>query len=52
MNHKGGTKSIKYRFWWFLKNYETRSKTRDEVFERISTALAHEDLAGTEVTLA
>jgi small-conductance mechanosensitive channel len=50
--HKGETKSIKYRFWWLLKDYESRSRTRDEVFERISARLAHEDLAGTEVTLA
>jgi small-conductance mechanosensitive channel len=50
--HKGESKSIKYRFWWFLKNYEARNRTRDEVFERISAGLSHEDLAGTEVTLA
>jgi small-conductance mechanosensitive channel len=52
LTHKGETKSIKYRFWWFLKDYESRSRTRDEVFERISASLGNEDLAGTEVTLA
>lgn len=51
-NHKGETKAVKYRFWWFLRDYETRHKTRDEVFTRISASLAHEDMAGTEVTLA
>jgi small-conductance mechanosensitive channel len=50
--HKGTTKVVEYRFWWFLKDYESRNKTRDEVFNRIGTELAHEDMAGTEVTLA
>jgi small-conductance mechanosensitive channel len=52
VNHKGDTKAIKYRFWWFLRDYEARNKARDDVFERISTSLAHEDLTGTEITLA
>jgi small-conductance mechanosensitive channel len=49
--HKGGTKVVKYRFWWFVKDYEGRNKTRDEVFTRIGGGLAEEDLRGTEVTL-
>src|SRR5205823_1384404 len=49
---KGETKTIKYRFWWFLTDYESRNTTRDEVFTRISASLAHEDLAGTEISLA
>jgi small-conductance mechanosensitive channel len=49
--HKGTTKVAEYRFWWFLKDYENRNKTRDEVFAHIGAELAHEDLAGTEVTL-
>ncbi|HUR53325.1 MAG TPA: mechanosensitive ion channel domain-containing protein [Gemmataceae bacterium] len=51
-NHKGETKAVKYRFWWFLRDYETRHTTRDEVFTRITASLAREDMAGTEVTLA
>src|SRR5262249_42078873 len=50
--HKGQTKVVKYRFWWFVKDYEGRNRTRDEVFQRIGARLAEEDLAGTEVTLA
>jgi hypothetical protein len=50
--HKGETKVVKYRFWWFVKDYEGRNKTRDEVFTRIGGGLAEEDLRGTEVTLA
>jgi small-conductance mechanosensitive channel len=49
--HKGETKVVKYRFWWFVKDYEARNKTRDEVFSRISASLVAEDLKGTEVTL-
>jgi small-conductance mechanosensitive channel len=51
-NHKGESKVIKYRFWWYLRDYEMRNKTRDEVFTRISRNLAAEHLAGTEVTLS
>jgi small-conductance mechanosensitive channel len=51
-NQKGESKTIKYRFWWFLKDYETRNKTRDEVFARISTSLSQGDMAGTEISLA
>jgi small-conductance mechanosensitive channel len=51
-NQKGETKTIKYRFWWFLLDYETRNKTRAEVFARLSARLAHEDLGGTEIGLA
>ncbi len=51
-NQKGSTKVVEYRFWWFLKDYEARNKTRDEVFARIGVELAHENLTGTEVTLA
>jgi small-conductance mechanosensitive channel len=51
-NQKGETKTIKYRFWWFLKDYDARNKTRDEIFARISTSLTHADMAGTEVSLA
>jgi small-conductance mechanosensitive channel len=51
-SQKGDTKTIKYRFWWFLLDYEARNKTRAEVFARISARLAHEDLSGTEIALA
>jgi small-conductance mechanosensitive channel len=51
-SQKGSTKTAKYRFWWFLRDYESRNKTRDEVFAHVSANLAHEDLAGTEVSLA
>ena len=51
-NHKGESKVIKYRFWWYLRDYEMRNKTRDEVFTRVSENLAAERLAGTEVTLS
>jgi small-conductance mechanosensitive channel len=51
-NQKGQTKTIKYRFAWFLPDYEARNRTRDEVFARIGASLAHEDLAGTEISLA
>lgn len=50
--HKGTTRVGEYRFWWFLKDYESRNRTRDEVFARIGVELAHEDMVGTEVTLA
>jgi hypothetical protein len=50
--HKGETKVVKYRFWWFVMDYEARNKTREEVFTRISASLGEEDLKGTEVTLA
>ncbi len=50
--HKGESKVIKYRFWWYLRDYEMRNKTRDEVFTRVSENLAEEHLAGTEVTLS
>jgi small-conductance mechanosensitive channel len=50
--HKGETKVVKYRFWWFVRDYEARSKTRDEVFFRISASLGEEELKGTEVILA
>jgi small-conductance mechanosensitive channel len=49
--HRGTTKVVEYHFWWFLKDYEHRNKTRDEVFAHIGAELAHENLAGTEVTL-
>lgn len=49
--HKGETKVVKYRFWWFVKDYEARNKTREEVFTRISASLGEEDMKGTEVTL-
>jgi small-conductance mechanosensitive channel len=49
---KGDTKTIKYRFSWFLPDYEARNHTRAEVFDRISANIAHEDLAGTEISLA
>jgi hypothetical protein len=50
--HKGDTKVVNYRFWWFVKDYEARHKTRDEVFTPVSASLGAEDLKGTEVTLA
>jgi small-conductance mechanosensitive channel len=50
--HKGETKVVKYRFWWFVRDYDARNRTRDEVFNRISATLGAEDLKGTEVTLA
>jgi small-conductance mechanosensitive channel len=49
---KGETKIVKYRFWWFVEQYEGRDKTRDEVFTRISRSLDDEDLKETEVSLA
>ncbi len=49
---KGETKVGRYRFSWLIKDYDGRNKARDEVFARISGGLAHEDLKGTEVTLA
>jgi small-conductance mechanosensitive channel len=51
-NQKGDTKTIKYRFSWFLMDYATRNNTRDEVFARIGASLAHEDMIGTEISLA
>ncbi len=51
-NQKGETKTIKYRFAWFLRDYETRNRTRDEVFARLTASLAHEDMVGTEISLA
>jgi small-conductance mechanosensitive channel len=49
---RGNVKVVQYRFWWFLKDYEARNKTRDEVFARIAVGLAHEDMTGIELTLA
>lgn len=51
-NQKGHVKVVEYRFWWFLKDYEARNKTRDEVFARIAVGLANEDMTGIEVSLA
>lgn len=51
-NQKGDTKSVEYRFWWFLRDYEARDGTRDEVFARIAAVLADENMVGTEVTLS
>lgn len=51
-NQKGDTKIVKYRFWWFVEEYEGRDTTRDAVFTRISRSLDDEDLKGTEVSLA
>lgn len=51
-NQRGPLKVVQYRFWWFLKDYETRNKTRDEVFARIAVGLAHEDMTGIEIALA
>jgi len=51
-NQKGGLKVVQYRFWWFLKDYEARNKTRDEVFARIAMGLAQEDMSGIEVALS
>src|SRR5262249_25642987 len=51
-NQKGETKTIKYRFSWFLTDYETRNQTRDQMVARIHASLAHEDLAGTEISVA
>jgi small-conductance mechanosensitive channel len=48
---KGAVKIVQYRFWWFLKDYETRNKTRDEVFARIAVGLSHEDMTGIEIAL-
>jgi small-conductance mechanosensitive channel len=50
--HRGTTTVVEYQFWWFLKDYENRNKTRDEVFAHIGAELAHANMAGTEVTLA
>jgi small-conductance mechanosensitive channel len=52
LTHKGDKRVVRYRFWWFVKDYDGRDRTRDEVFTRISGSLAAEDLMGTEVTLA
>jgi hypothetical protein len=49
---KGENKVIKYKCWWYLRDYDQRGKTRDEVFKKISTRLAAEDLTGTEVALS
>jgi MscS family membrane protein len=49
---KGETKTIKYRFSWFLTDYDLRNKTRDQVFARISASIAHEEMLGTEISLA
>jgi small-conductance mechanosensitive channel len=49
---RGPMKVVQYRFWWFLKDYEARNKTRDEVFARIAMGLAHEDMTGIEISLA
>ena len=49
---KGIVKVVEYRFWWFLKDYEARNKTRDEVFARIAVGLANEDMTGIEIALA
>jgi small-conductance mechanosensitive channel len=51
-NLKGDAKVVEYRFWWFLRDYEARDKTREDVFAHIGAALADENLAGTEVTLS
>jgi small-conductance mechanosensitive channel len=48
---RGPVKVVQYRFWWFLKEYETRNKTRDEVFARIAIGLTQEDMTGIELTL-
>jgi small-conductance mechanosensitive channel len=50
-NQRGHIKVVEYRFWWFVKDYESRNKTRDEIFARIALGLAHEDMTGIEVTL-
>jgi small-conductance mechanosensitive channel len=49
---KGETKVAEYRFWWFLRDYDARGATRDEVFARVAAGLADENLSGTEVTLS
>jgi small-conductance mechanosensitive channel len=51
-NQKGDEKEVEYRFWWFLRDYEARDATREEVFAHVGAALADENLAGTEVTLS
>jgi small-conductance mechanosensitive channel len=51
-SRKGPTRTLKYRFSWFLPDYEARDRTRDEVFARISAGLDREDMEGTEVSLA
>lgn len=50
--HKGPVKVVQYRFWWYLKDFDARTKVRDEVFARIALGLANEDMAGIEVALA
>jgi small-conductance mechanosensitive channel len=49
--HKGPVKVVTYRFSWYLKDFDTRNKTRDEVFARIALGLASEDMNGIEVSL-
>jgi small-conductance mechanosensitive channel len=51
-NQKGDTKVVEYRFWWFLRDYEARDNSREEVFAQIGAALGDENLSGTEVTLS
>ncbi len=51
-NQRESLKVVQYRFWWFLKDYEARNKTRDEVIARIAMGLASEDMSGIEITLA
>ncbi len=51
-NQKGEMKTIKYRFWWFLKDHDPRNQTRDVIYARITTSLTHADMVGTEISLA
>ena len=51
-NQKGDTRKITYHCSWLTKNYDARNETRDEVFDRISAILSHEELAGAEISLA
>jgi small-conductance mechanosensitive channel len=50
--HKGPSRAIKYQFWWYLRDFDVRNKTRDEVFTRFSENLSGAEMAGTEVSLA
>ncbi len=48
---KGKSKVVRYRFWWYLQDYDQRNQTRDEIFARVSKRLAEPDLEGTEIKL-
>jgi len=48
----GDKKTIKYKLWWYLRDYYLRNQTRNEIFARVSLRLAEPDMEGTEVKFA